>query len=154
MSGVSHLKKAGQWLKTCEDYTFSRKVMISVLFGLSRRFSHRFSDNNEPSTRLLFEASYRLNKTRISFKTTKSTNQKRLLHEKARSYTVVVTAGTLEEVHCEALPRDPAQSSDLVQRNFHLFDPLKEALGGKGFRADDVKIYMRRWLDEQRQTCL
>jgi len=31
MTGVSHLKKAEQWLKTCEDYTPSAgEVMIST----------------------------------------------------------------------------------------------------------------------------
>jgi len=59
-----------------------------------------------------------------------------------------VTTGTLEEMHWEVLPH-PAYSPDLAPNDFHLFGPLKEALGGKRFTADDVvKLSMQRWLDE------
>jgi hypothetical protein len=43
MTGVSHIKKAGQRLKTCEDYAFCREKLWPVFLGLLRRFIHRFS---------------------------------------------------------------------------------------------------------------
>jgi hypothetical protein len=51
----------------------------------------------------------------------------------------------------EVLPY-PAYSPDLVLSDFHLYGPLKEALEGKIFRADnEVKISVQRWLDKQPQ---
>jgi len=41
-----------------------------------------------------------------------------------------VTTGTQEEMHWEVL-QHPACSPDLVPSDFHLFGPLKGALGGK-----------------------
>jgi histone-lysine N-methyltransferase SETMAR len=36
----------------------------------------------------------------------------------------------------------PAYSPDLVPSDFHLFSPVKDALGGKRFRADnEIKLY-------------
>jgi len=50
---------------------------------------------------------------------------------------------TWEEMHYEVLPHS-AYSPDLAQSDFLLFGPLKEALGGKIFRADDeVKLFVR-----------
>jgi histone-lysine N-methyltransferase SETMAR len=43
-------------------------------------------------------------------------------------------------MHWELLPHS-SYSSDLAPSDFHLFSPLKEALGGKRFIADDeVKL--------------
>jgi hypothetical protein len=50
-----------------------------------------------------------------------------------------VTIETLEEMHWEVLSH-PACSPDLVPSNFHLFGPLKEALGGKIFIEPTVKL--------------
>jgi len=47
-----------------------------------------------------------------------------------------VTTGKLEEMRWEIRPH-PAYSPDLEPSDFHLFGPVKEALGGKRFRADD-----------------
>jgi hypothetical protein len=63
-----------------------------------------------------------------------------------------VTTGTVEEMQWEILPHT-VYSSDLALGDFHLFDPLKEALGGKIFRADDeVKMSAQRHVDEEMQT--
>jgi len=52
-----------------------------------------------------------------------------------------VTTGTLEEMHWEVLPH-PAYSPDLPPNDFHLFGPLREALGGKRFGAyEDVTLF-------------
>jgi hypothetical protein len=65
-----------------------------------------------------------------------------------------VTTGTVEDMHCEVLPH-LAYSPDLAPRDFHLFNPPKEALGGKILRAfDEVKVFLQRWVEEQRQTFL
>jgi len=47
-----------------------------------------------------------------------------------------VTIETLEEMHWEVLPY-PACSLELAPRDFHMCGPLKEAQGGKRFRAND-----------------
>jgi hypothetical protein len=50
-------------------------------------------------------------------------------------------------MHWEVLPH-PAYSSDLSRSEFHLFDPLKEALEGKRFTADnEVKLFVQRRLE-------
>jgi hypothetical protein len=69
-----------------------------------------------------------------------------------RPHTAAVTTGTVEEVRWEVLPH-PAFSRDLAPRDFHLFDSIREALGGKRYRADDeVKLFVQQWVDEQSQT--
>jgi len=45
-------------------------------------------------------------------------------------------------MHWEVLPH-PAYSPDLAPTDFHVFGPLKEALGGKGLKADnEVKHFL------------
>jgi len=66
-----------------------------------------------------------------------------LLHDDVHPYTTAVTTGTLEEMHWKVLPH-PTYSPDLAPSNFHLFSPLKVALGGKKFRADnEVKLFVQ-----------
>jgi len=44
-------------------------------------------------------------------------------------------------MYWEVLPH-PAYSPDLATSDFHLFGPLKEAVGGKRYRVDDeLKIF-------------
>jgi len=44
-------------------------------------------------------------------------------------------------------------SPDLVPSNFHLFNPLREDLGGKRYRADvEVKHFVQECLDKQPQS--
>jgi len=79
MTAVSHLKKAKQRLKTCENYTFCRES-YGQFFRTLKGFIHRFSDTITNHQRSLsFEASKRPSKaTSLSFKTTRSISQKRL----------------------------------------------------------------------------
>jgi hypothetical protein len=44
MTGLSHLKKAEQRLKTSEEYTFCRGSYDQSFLGLSRRLLNRFSE--------------------------------------------------------------------------------------------------------------
>jgi histone-lysine N-methyltransferase SETMAR len=75
-----------------------------------------------------------------------------LLHYNARPHIATVTIGTLEGMHCEVLPH-PAYSPDLMLSDFHLFGPIREALGRKVFRADEViKFFVHRWLHDQPQN--
>ena len=42
----------------------------------------------------------------------------------------------------------PPYSPDLSPWDFHMFGPLKEALGGKRFETNDqVETFLRNWLD-------
>jgi hypothetical protein len=54
MTSVSHLKRARQRMKTCEDYTFCRESYGKQFVGLSRHLVHRFSNKTtKPQQRLL-----------------------------------------------------------------------------------------------------
>jgi len=76
------------------------------------------------------------------------------LHDNARLHTAAVTSGTFDERHWEVMPH-PAYRPDLALSNFFLFCPLKEALRGKGFGADnEIKLFVRQWLDKQPQFFL
>jgi hypothetical protein len=68
----------------------------------------------------------------------KSVKSGYLLHDNARAHTASMTAGILEkhvETLCCALSTLPLARSD-----FHLFSPLKEALGENRFITDDENI--------------
>jgi hypothetical protein len=132
-----------------------RRLHLHLLLGklwpaLFRTFKASYSSifwqNNEPPTQLIIRSFKRPNKESLSFKTTRSISQKRLSPPRQRAF--AVTTGTLKEMHWELLPH-PACSSDLTPSDFHLFCPLKEALGGKLFRADDVEPSVQRRLDKE-----
>jgi histone-lysine N-methyltransferase SETMAR len=53
-----------------------------------------------------------------------------LHHDIARPHTAHATAVTIEDLHFECLPHPP-YSPDHAPSNYHMFGPLKEALGGK-----------------------
>jgi hypothetical protein len=52
-------------------------------------------------------------------------------------HTISVTTRTLEKMYWEVLSQ-LTYSPDMVSSDFYLFSSLKEALGGKRFRALDV----------------
>ncbi|XP_060822306.1 histone-lysine N-methyltransferase SETMAR-like [Bombus pascuorum] len=58
-----------------------------------------------------------------------------LLHDNARPHTAALTCTTLEEIRWTPLDYPP-YSPDLSPCDFHLFGPLKEALGGQRFQDD------------------
>jgi len=62
-----------------------------------------------------------------------------LLHDNACPHTAAHTLETLKQLKWEAMEH-PAYSSDLAPSDFHLFGPLKEALRGRRFSCDDVKV--------------
>jgi len=68
-----------------------------------------------------------------------------LFHDSARPHTAVLTRDKLKEFHWETLEQPP-YSPDLFPSDYHLFGPLKEALGGHRFQSDDgVEEFVRNW---------
>jgi histone-lysine N-methyltransferase SETMAR len=53
-----------------------------------------------------------------------------LFHDNARPHTAARTLETLRKLKWEVMEH-PAHSPDLAPSDFHLFEPLKEALGGR-----------------------
>jgi hypothetical protein len=72
-----------------------------------------------------------------------------LHHDNARPHTARATAVTIEDLHFECLPHPP-YSPDLAPSDYHMFGPLKEALGGKKFQSDE-EVYrtVHSWLHSQ-----
>lgn len=69
-----------------------------------------------------------------------------LLHDNARPHTAALTVQKLEQLGWETLEHPP-YSPDLSPCDFHVFGPLKEALGGQKFHSDnEVEAYVRNWL--------
>ena len=67
------------------------------------------------------------------------------LQDNARAHTAHRTMCTLQQLGWEVLPHPP-YCPDQVPRDFHLFGPLKEFLGGQHFNTDDeVKQAVLGW---------
>lgn len=67
-------------------------------------------------------------------------------HDNARPHTAALTRENLEQLGWEVLEHPP-YSPDLSPCDFHVFAPLKEALGGQRFDSDaEVEAYVRNWL--------
>jgi len=72
-----------------------------------------------------------------------------LQHDNARPYTARLTVTTIQDLSFECLSHPP-YSPDLVPSDFHVFGPLKEAMGGKSFRSDEeVQQAVHEWLRSQ-----
>jgi len=59
-----------------------------------------------------------------------------LQHDNARPHAARSTVATIQDLSFERLPHPP-YSPDLAPSDFHVFGPLKEAMGGKSFRSDE-----------------
>jgi len=59
-----------------------------------------------------------------------------LQHDNARPHTARSTVATIQDLPLECLPHPP-YSPDLAPSDFHVFGPLKEAMGSKSFRSDE-----------------
>jgi histone-lysine N-methyltransferase SETMAR len=69
-----------------------------------------------------------------------------LHHDSIRPHTARATQKRSQELQWELLEHPP-YSPDLAPGDFHLFDSLKNRLGGKGFADDEkVKTEVRKWL--------
>jgi hypothetical protein len=72
-----------------------------------------------------------------------------LQHDNVHLHTACATAKKITDLHLECIPH-PAYSPDLTLTDYHVFGPLKEALGGKKFSTDDeIKEAVHRWLHSQ-----
>ena len=72
-----------------------------------------------------------------------------LQHDNARSHTARSTCSNNPRLSFECLPHSP-YSPDLAPSEFHVFGPLKEAMGGMSFRSDEeVKQAVHEWLHSQ-----
>lgn len=70
-----------------------------------------------------------------------------LLHDNARPHTAAVTQAKLMEIYWETLEHPP-YSPDLSPCDFHMFGPLKDALGGKRFENNEqVETFVHNWFD-------
>ena len=78
-----------------------------------------------------------------------STGKHLLQHDNARPHTACSTVATVQDLSFECLPHPP-YSPDLAPSDFHVFGPLKEAMGGKSFRPDkEVQQAVHEWLHSQ-----
>lgn len=74
-----------------------------------------------------------------------------LLHDNARPHTAALTQEKLRQIHWETLEHPP-YSPDLSPCDFHLFGPLKEALGGNRFESDEeVQEFVCNWFKTRPQ---
>jgi len=72
-----------------------------------------------------------------------------LQHDNARPYIACSTVATIQDLSFERLPHMP-YSPDLTSSDFHIFGPLKEAMGGKSFRSDkEMQQAVHEWLHSQ-----
>jgi len=72
-----------------------------------------------------------------------------LQHDNARSHTVRSAVATNQDLSFECLPHPP-YSPYLDPSDFHIFGPLKSAMGGKSFRSDEeVQQAVHEWLRSQ-----
>jgi len=66
-----------------------------------------------------------------------------LQNDNAWPHTACSTVATIPDLSFECLPHLP-YSPDLAPSDFHIFGPIKEAMGGKSFRSDEeVSMHFR-----------
>jgi len=69
-----------------------------------------------------------------------------LQHDNAWPHTACSTVPTIQDLSSECLTHPP-YSPDLTPSDFHVFGPLKEAMGGKPLRSDEaVQQAVHEWL--------
>ena len=72
-----------------------------------------------------------------------------LQHDNARPHTACSIVATIQDLSFECLPHPP-HSPDLASSDFHVYGPLKEAMGDKSFRSDEeVQQAVQEWLRSQ-----
>ena len=71
------------------------------------------------------------------------------LQDNSRPHVPACTIETIQKLKWNVLPRPP-YSPDLVPSDYHLFSPLKEHMGEKGFRNNEEVIQdVQKWLHGQ-----
>ena len=70
-------------------------------------------------------------------------------HDNSRPRTARSTVAAIQDLSFECLPH-PQYSPDFAPGDFHVFGPLKGAMGGKSFRSDEeVQQEVHQWLRSQ-----
>jgi histone-lysine N-methyltransferase SETMAR len=90
------------------------------------------SINSERYVQTLKKFKQRIRRVRPNWKA----NQVLLLHDNARPHTSLLTREATATMEWIVLLHPP-YSPDLAPSDFHLFDPLKDALRGRRFADDD-----------------
>ena len=71
-----------------------------------------------------------------------------LHHDNAHPHTATATVETVQQLGFKL--HHPPHGPDLAPSDYHIFDPLKEALRGRRFTSDEeVKEAVHTWLREQ-----
>ena len=69
-----------------------------------------------------------------------------LQHDNAGPHTAHSALAAIQDLSFECLPHPP-YSPDLAPRDFRVFGPLKDVMGGKSFRSDkEVQQAVHEWL--------
>jgi hypothetical protein len=72
-----------------------------------------------------------------------------LQHDNAQPHTAGSPVATIQDLAFKCLPH-PLYLPDLVPRDFHIFGPLKEVMGGKSFRSNkEVQQAVHEWPHSQ-----
>jgi hypothetical protein len=72
-----------------------------------------------------------------------------LKHDNAQPHTAHSTVATIQDLSFNCLPH-LLYLPDITPSEFHVFGPLKEAMGGKSFRSDEeVQQAVHKWLHSQ-----
>jgi len=67
-------------------------------------------------------------------------------HDNARPHSACSTVATIQDLFFDCLP-NLLHSPDLTPSDFHVFGPLKEAMGSKYFRSnEEVQQAVHEWL--------
>jgi histone-lysine N-methyltransferase SETMAR len=67
----------------------------------------------------------------------------------AQTHTACSTVATIRDLSFKCLPHPP-YSPDLATSDFHVFGPLKEAMGSKSFRSnEELQLAVHEWLRSQ-----
>ncbi|XKL66254.1 hypothetical protein PGB90_009674 [Kerria lacca] len=133
--------------KKAKTIISARKVMLTVFFDhegvVYSEFAPKGSTVNSKS---YFRTLKNFQKAIKKRRRGKFTEGIILLHDNATPHSARVTGDLLEKFKWE-IWRQPPYSPDLLPCDFHLFDLLKNALGGEHFSSDEeCKEFVTEWL--------
>ncbi len=127
----------------------ARKVMLTVFFDHEGVVYSEFTPKGSTvNSETYCKTLKNLRKAIKDRRPGKLTDGVILLHDNATPHSARVTGALLEKFKWEVW-RHPPYSPDLSPCDFHLFGPMKNALGGQYFSSDEeVKDFVTEWLKE------